>query len=106
MPKSRSKLRRPARHRSACNIPISGKPAPIAQTASSLCMPARNVIDLPIEIRQPKLWYPAGYGDQPLYEFTAQVSRGRARPPTNATIKTGLRSIVLDRHLDQWGRSL
>ena len=28
---------------------------------------------IPMEIRQPKLWYPAGYGEQPLYEFTAQV---------------------------------
>ena len=33
----------------------------------------RNTIDIPVEIRQPNLWYPAGYGDQPLYEFTAQV---------------------------------
>jgi beta-mannosidase len=44
----------------------------------------RNVIDLPIEIRQPKLWYPAGYGEQPLYEFTAQVEPA-ARRPTSAS---------------------
>ena len=64
----------------------------------------RNIIDLPIEIRQPKLWYPAGYGDQPLYEFTAQVGTAGQVAETRK-VKAGLRSIVLDRHLDQWGRS-
>jgi beta-mannosidase len=63
----------------------------------------RNVIDVPIEIRQPKLWFPTGYGDQALYEFTAQVSVGGAKAEERKT-KAGLRSIVLDRHPDQWGR--
>jgi len=36
----------------------------------------RNIIDLRIEIKQPKLWYPAGYGKQSLYEFTSQVIVG------------------------------
>lgn len=67
-----------------------------------------NTVTLPVEIRRPRLWYPAGYGDQPLYTFTAMVSA--AGPQVNAVsdqreVKTGLRSIVLDRHPDQWGRS-
>ncbi len=64
----------------------------------------RNVIDLPIEIRQPKLWYPAGYGEQPLYEFTAQAGTG-AQPSEERKTKVGLRTIVLHRELDKWGRS-
>jgi beta-mannosidase len=64
----------------------------------------RNVIDLPIEIRQPKLWYPAGYGEQPLYEFTAAVGTVEANFDERK-VKTGLRSIVLRRDLDKWGRS-
>jgi beta-mannosidase len=64
----------------------------------------RNVIDLPIEIRHPKLWFPAGYGEQPLYQFTARVGTGGQASETRKT-KAGLRSIVLDRHLDKWGRS-
>jgi beta-mannosidase len=63
-----------------------------------------NVIDIPVEIRQPKLWYPAGYGDQPLYDFTAKLSAGAALADQRTT-KTGLRSIVLRRQLDKWGRS-
>jgi beta-mannosidase len=57
-----------------------------------------------MEIRQPKLWYPAGYGEQPFYEFTVQVSVD-GRPAETKKTKIGLRSIELDRHLDKWGRS-
>jgi beta-mannosidase len=63
-----------------------------------------NVIDLPVEIRQPKLWFPAGYGEQPLYEFTAQVGMD-GQMSERRKAKAGLRSIVLNRQLDKWGRS-
>ena len=79
-----------------------GKPA-TASTKVDLHA-GRNVIDLPIEIRQPKLWYPAGYGEQPLYSFTAQVGAGTAVSDEKKT-KAGLRTIVLHRQLDKWGRS-
>ena len=64
----------------------------------------RNVIDLPIEIQRPKLWYPAGYGEQPLYEFTASVGTVEQAFDQRKT-KAGLRSIELRRQLDKWGRS-
>jgi len=79
-----------------------GKPA-ILSTKTNLHA-GRNVIDLPIEIRQPELWFPAGYGEQPLYEFTAQVSTG-GQPSDMRKTKAGLRSVVLRRDLDKWGRS-
>jgi beta-mannosidase len=63
-----------------------------------------NVLDFPVEIESPKLWYPAGYGSQPLYEFTARVSVGGVVEDERQT-KTGLRSVVLRRDLDKWGRS-
>src|ERR1039457_7035283 len=85
-----------------------GKPATVVETVSLHA--GRNVIDLPIEIQKPKLWYPAGYGDQPLYEFTAQVGTGGQASAGGQVIaerkaKAGLRSIVLHRELDKWGRS-
>ena len=80
----------------------NGKPVTLSTVATLHA--GRNVIDLPVEIRQPKLWYPAGYGDQPLYEFTAQVGVG-GQPAETRKVKAGLRSVVLDRHPDQWGRS-
>jgi beta-mannosidase len=64
----------------------------------------RNVIDLPFEIQKPKLWYPAGYGEHPLYEFTAQLGTG-SQTAESRTVKAGLRTVVLHRELDKWGRS-
>ena len=78
--------------------------SPLSLTSKAELHAGRNIVDIPIEIRQPKLWFPAGYGDQPLYEFTAQVCAGGASADERKT-KAGLRSIVLDRHPDQWGRS-
>jgi beta-mannosidase len=80
----------------------SGKPVTVIATVSVHA--GHNVIDLPIEIRQPKLWFPAGYGDQPLYEFTASVSTTE-QSADQRKVKAGLRSIVLHRELDKWGRS-
>jgi beta-mannosidase len=80
----------------------NGKPVTLTTLANLHA--GRNVIDIPLEIRKPKLWYPAGYGEQPLYQFTAQVGRV-GQPADERKAKAGLRSIVLHRELDKWGRS-
>jgi beta-mannosidase len=83
------------------NVSVKYTDKGLPKTASSTATlhEGRNVIDLPIEIQKPKLWFPAGYGEQPLYEFTAQVGM-----ETRKT-KAGLRSVVLRRDLDKWGRN-
>jgi beta-mannosidase len=63
-----------------------------------------NQIDLPVEIEHPNLWYPAGYGEQPIYQFDVQLSAG-GQPVDSAVVKTGLRKVVLRRDQDKWGRS-
>jgi beta-mannosidase len=83
-------------------VPVTGMP--VFVTSAANLHAGRNVISLPIEIRKPKLWYPAGYGSQPLYEFTAQLGV-TGQWAELRTAKAGLRSIVLDRHPDKWGRS-
>jgi beta-mannosidase len=67
-------------------------------------VPGANHIVLPIEIDSPALWYPAGYGAQSIYKWTAKLSVDGHDADT-ATTHTGLRSIVLRRDKDQWGRS-
>ena len=86
------------------NIRYSPDGKPVALTSKVNLHAGNNVIDIPIEIVQPQLWYPAGYGEQQLYEFTAQVGVA-GHWAEQRTAKAGLRSIVLDRHPDQWGRS-
>jgi beta-mannosidase len=80
----------------------NGKPVTLSRAVS--VHTGNNIIDLPFEILHPRLWYPAGYGEQPLYEFTAQVGTG-GQPVEGRTVKAGLRSVVLRRQLDKWGRS-
>ena len=85
-------------------VKYSDNGSPITENATVDFHVGRNVIDLPIEIRKPKLWYPAGYGDQALYEFTALVGTG-VQPAEQRKVKAGLRTIELHRVLDKWGRS-
>ncbi|MBV9147290.1 MAG: glycoside hydrolase family 2 protein [Acidobacteria bacterium] len=64
-----------------------------------------NHVSIPLEIEKPARWYPAGYGPQSLYEFTASLDAGRSRAD-EAKVRTGLRSLELRRDYDQWGRSM
>jgi beta-mannosidase len=63
-----------------------------------------NRISVPIDIARPELWFPAGYGAQPIYHFHVSV-KTNGRELDAKDVKTGLRSVVLRRDLDQWGRS-
>jgi beta-mannosidase len=66
--------------------------------------PGVNRITFPIEVDHPQLWYPSGYGAQPIYHFDVSLKE-KATELERREIKTGLRSVVLRRDLDQWGRS-
>ena len=78
--------------------------SPVAAVNANLHV-GSNLLEIPIEIRQPNLWWPTGYGDQARYDFTAHLSTATALDLDTRTVTTGLRSIVLDRHPDKWGRS-
>jgi len=67
-----------------------------------------NTATVPLEVLEPKLWFPAGYGDQPLYQFVVQVKsdlKSKSPVADERSVKTGLRSVVLHRQPDKWGRS-
>lgn len=63
-----------------------------------------NTVEIPVEIVKPALWFPSGYGSQPLYQFNVAIKTGN-RSLDDKAIFTGLRSIQLRQQLDQWGRS-
>lgn len=67
-------------------------------------VPGLNHIDIPIEISKPELWYPNGYGVQAMYHFDAAVKTGKT-VDDERSVRTGLRSVVLRREVDKWGRS-
>ncbi len=63
-----------------------------------------NRVDIPIEIEKPALWYPNGYGAQALTTFRAFVRVGNTLVDERSA-RVGLRSVVLRREPDKWGRS-
>ena len=67
-------------------------------------VPGENHVVVPVEIAKPALWYPSGYGAQPLYQWKATVmTAGHAADTRSA--ETGLRSLELRRDYDKFGRS-
>jgi len=73
--------------------------------AMTKTVPARegdNHIEMLIE--DPRLWWPNGYGDQPLYEVEVQISSGEELLDSDF-YKIGLRTMKVRREKDQWGES-
>ncbi len=52
------------------------------------------------KVSDPDLWWPAGYGDQPLYTFQVSLDE----EIRNVTV--GFRTITLDYRNDRWGRAM
>jgi beta-mannosidase len=59
---------------------------------------------LNLTIPQPQLWWPNGYGDQPLYQVNVSLHQ-HDRLLDQRQYQLGLRTIELRQNDDQWGRS-
>jgi beta-mannosidase len=63
---------------------------------------------LRLPVGRPQLWWPAGYGEQPLYQVEVSLHEGDS-PGAGAldlrTYRMGLRTIELRQEEDEWGRS-
>jgi len=63
--------------------------------------PVRDHIDVP----EPKLWWPNGMGEQPLYEVTASVAEASGTVQDSKQFRIGLRTLDIDRkHLQEGSR--
>src|SRR5205823_14691014 len=62
----------------------------------------RQTIALPVE--QPQLWWPNGYGAQPLYHVDVALASGKT-VLDQRTCQVGLRTVELRQEPDEWGRS-
>jgi beta-mannosidase len=59
---------------------------------------------LEIQVEEPQLWWPNGYGEQPLYEVEVTLNDSSQILDEKA-YRLGLRTIELRQEPDQWGRS-
>jgi|UniRef100_UPI00404AC977 beta-mannosidase len=60
---------------------------------------------LTLAVKNPQLWWPAGHGDQPLYDLTVVATATDGRELGSWSQRIGLRTLELDRHKDRWGES-
>lgn len=60
---------------------------------------------LQMEIGNPRLWWPAGQGAQPLHDLAVTARDRAGRVIGEWQRRIGLRTIELDRHADRWGES-
>ena len=61
-----------------------------------------------VPITQPQLWWPNGYGEQPLYQVRVVLRRSDSSantPLDSRDFQMGLRTLELRQQDDQWGRS-
>ncbi|MDA3963670.1 MAG: hypothetical protein PF961_23020 [Planctomycetota bacterium] len=58
-----------------------------------------------LNVRKPKLWWPAGLGDQPLYTIMVELCNADGEPISRWQRRIGLRRLELDRHPDKWGET-
>jgi beta-mannosidase len=63
-----------------------------------------NRASLEIPIENPELWWPNGYGEQPLYDIHISLNDGR-HLLDRKEFRLGLRSLELRQEPDQWGKS-
>jgi beta-mannosidase len=57
-----------------------------------------------IQVPAPRLWWPAGQGEQPLYDLVVSARDASDRPLGSISKRIGLRTVVLDQSPDEAGR--
>ncbi|MDD5864331.1 MAG: glycoside hydrolase family 2 protein [Firmicutes bacterium] len=60
--------------------------------------------DCEILVENPELWWPAGFGGQPLYQVCVTLSAGDKELDAWKR-RIGLRTMTVSRHKDEWGES-
>jgi beta-mannosidase len=80
----------------------------IAQPDGSSLAVEHEIVDrtalLEIQVEDPQLWWPNGYGEQPLYEIEVTLQDG-IHVLDEKAFRLGLRTIELRQEPDQWGKS-
>ncbi|MEJ5223565.1 MAG: sugar-binding domain-containing protein, partial [Anaerolineales bacterium] len=87
-------------------VTVTGPGGETFHTRETVLYPGEGLppfANLSLEIPHPQLWWPNGYGGQPLYTVAVRLMRGQA-VLDQRTYTVGLRTIELRQQPDQWGR--
>jgi len=78
------------------------------ELSTEIEMPAQGEVVVSIPIPDPELWWPNGYGGQPLYQVEVAldcIEFSKDEPLDRHNYQIGLRTLELSQKEDQWGRS-
>ena len=64
-----------------------------------------EIAGLKASIENPRLWWPNGHGEQPLYEVVLELRDAAGKVVDTWKKRIGLRTIALDRHPDEFGET-
>ncbi|KAJ5585288.1 Glycoside hydrolase family 2 immunoglobulin-like beta-sandwich [Penicillium hispanicum] len=76
----------------------------IARQTVSIDVGSRKTVDAKLQINDPELWWPHGYGSQPLYSMTVSLSRD-GKELHKVSKRFGIRSAELIQLPDNHGKS-
>lgn len=85
------------------NISLEGKRAAHI-VAPVIAQPEGMGFETLLEIKEPRLWYPNGLGDQPLYDIDMRVLNGQDEVD-ELTLRSGIRLVRILQESDEEGRS-
>lgn len=57
-----------------------------------------------VDIENPQLWWPNGYGEHPLYEVVVKLLK-KDMVLDSSVLKIGLRTVTVNQENDEWGQS-
>lgn len=75
-----------------------------SKTIQAEIIPGNNILNIPIDIKSPKLWMPNGWGEQNLYDITAEIEYDN-NIITSKSTTTGLRTVSFINEPDSIGKS-
>lgn len=95
---------------------IEGEPPAGLQVAVRVSFEGRTVAEetapvgesgaaVALRVEEPRLWWPNGMGEQPLYTVRAELRDAAGEVLDAREQRIGLRTLRLDRHDDEWGES-
>ncbi len=81
--------------------------SPTGETITTTCAVTASGGKAVLTIENPQLWWPNGYGEQPLYDVTVELlqSADSSSVLDSRKMKIGLRTLELVQDKDQWGRT-
>jgi beta-mannosidase len=92
-----------ARERTAQDVPLTLTAAVGGVRGHVALAPGQRTATLTLAVRDPELWWPYGYGDQPRYDLELHLAAGDGTELDRWSRKIGFRSIRLDTTPDEHG---